>query len=160
MSEFDFANPDMPNSKRTSTVVPQQALFLMNSPMAVDTVRSIDTRPEFTQAKNDSERLFQLYRIIFQRAPHPEEVRLGLQFVAIEQTKQTKIEANNAAQNVKREQAQQAAKKKTNEKKNGGALDGSRPIINEGETVAVKPLTPWESYTQALLFSNEASYVN
>ena len=33
MSHFDFSNPDMPNSKRSTTIVPQQALFLMNSPM-------------------------------------------------------------------------------------------------------------------------------
>jgi hypothetical protein len=35
-----------------------------------------------------------------------------------------------------------------------------RPIQNEGEMVERKPLTPWETYTQALLLSNEAAYVN
>ena len=39
MAHFDFSDPDMPNSKRTTTIVPQQALFLMNSPMAVDVAR-------------------------------------------------------------------------------------------------------------------------
>src|SRR5207244_4011402 len=36
MEQFDFADPDMANSKRTATIVPQQALFFMNSPMSVD----------------------------------------------------------------------------------------------------------------------------
>ena len=46
MAHFDFSDPDMPNSKRTTTVVPQQALFLMNSPMSVDTSRAIMQRPD------------------------------------------------------------------------------------------------------------------
>ena len=45
MAHFDVSRPDMANSKRTSTVVPQQALFLMNSPMSVDVVRRIVNRP-------------------------------------------------------------------------------------------------------------------
>ena len=45
MQNFDFSNPDMPNSSRTSTIVPQQALFLMNSPMAIDVARRVTARP-------------------------------------------------------------------------------------------------------------------
>jgi hypothetical protein len=38
---------------------------------------------------------------------------------------------------------------------------GSRGAIrNEGELVERKPLTPWEQYAQALLFTNEIVYVN
>ena len=40
MSQFDFADPDMANSARTTTIVPQQALFFMNSPMAVLRVKN------------------------------------------------------------------------------------------------------------------------
>ena len=35
-----------------------------------------------------------------------------------------------------------------------------QPIRNEGEIVDRKPLTPWEQYAQALLFTNEIAYVN
>ena len=73
MSLFDFSDPDMPNSRRSSTIVPQQALFLMNSPMAVQTSRDIVARPEFVLAGNATQRIVQLYRIIFQRSPHPAE---------------------------------------------------------------------------------------
>ena len=45
MANFDFSNPEAPNSRRSSTVVPQQALFLMNSPMAIDVARSILAQP-------------------------------------------------------------------------------------------------------------------
>ncbi|MDB6154733.1 MAG: hypothetical protein JWL90_3186, partial [Chthoniobacteraceae bacterium] len=67
MSHFDFSNPDMPNSKRATTIVPQQALFLMNSPMAVDITRRILARPEVANAKNNAWRIMALYRIILQR---------------------------------------------------------------------------------------------
>ncbi|MDB5332236.1 MAG: hypothetical protein JWP03_3387, partial [Phycisphaerales bacterium] len=38
--------------------------------------------------------------------------------------------------------------------------DAKRAIQNEGETVERKPLTIWEEYAQALLFTNEVAYVN
>ena len=41
-----------------------------------------------------------------------------------------------------------------------GRNDGNRAIRNEGAYVERKPLTPWETYVQALLLSNEAAYVN
>ncbi len=53
MSNFDFSDPDMPNSKRATTIVPQQALFLMNSPMAVDVARRVIARPEVANAPNN-----------------------------------------------------------------------------------------------------------
>ena len=33
-------------------------------------------------------------------------------------------------------------------------------LPNRGELIARTPLTPWETYAQALLLSNEAAYVN
>ena len=38
--------------------------------------------------------------------------------------------------------------------------NGSAAIQNPGRFVDRRPLTPWETYTHALLLSNEASYVN
>jgi hypothetical protein len=35
-----------------------------------------------------------------------------------------------------------------------------RPIRNEGAIVERKPLAVWERYAQALLFTNEVTYVN
>lgn len=35
-----------------------------------------------------------------------------------------------------------------------------RPVSNEGSIVERKPLTVWEQYAQALLFTNEITYVN
>jgi hypothetical protein len=153
MSHFDFSDPDMPNSRRSSTIVPQQALFLMNSPMAIDVARRVVSRPEPTAARNDTERLIALYRVIFQRIPKPAEIQLGLQFVANEQASQPQPSAaGDSSKNAQRPKPQ---------KNNGGGRNsGLSPIRNEGEMVERKPLTPWETFAQALLLSNEASYVN
>jgi hypothetical protein len=81
LDQFDFADPDMANSKRTATIVPQQALFFMNSPMAVDVARKVTSRPEFLAAKDDAGRVAALYEVLLQRAPRPEEVELALGFI-------------------------------------------------------------------------------
>ncbi|HEY1784256.1 MAG TPA: PSD1 and planctomycete cytochrome C domain-containing protein, partial [Pirellulales bacterium] len=38
---FDFANPDTHSAQRFTTIVPQQALFLLNSPFVVEQARSL-----------------------------------------------------------------------------------------------------------------------
>jgi hypothetical protein len=45
---------------------------------------------------------------------------------------------------------------------NGGRNrnDGRAAIKNDGFRVSRRALNQWETYTQALLFSNEAAYVN
>jgi len=167
MQTFDFSDPDMPNSKRSTTVVPQQALFLMNSPMAVDVARKILARPEIAKQTTDLYRINALYRIIFQRAPGPREIHLATQFVHNEATMQgetvgemkgvTTAAAAAAAKPAPAGMGEKAKKTAATGKKNDSKFAA---IQNSGEKVERKVLTPWETYTQALLFSNEAAYVN
>ncbi len=145
MAHFDFSKPDMANSKRTATVVPQQALFLMNSPMAVDVVRRIVSRPEFTTAQADLGRIAALYRIIFQRSPTREEFQMGLKFVQVESQDDY---ANGFVADGKSRPGGR------------GRMDGRAAIRNDGFRVTRAALDQWETYAQALLFSNEAAYVN
>jgi mono/diheme cytochrome c family protein len=159
MQQFDFSDPDMPNSKRASTTVPQQALFLMNSAMSVDVARRIVARPEVYGANDTLSRVIGLYRVIFQRNPTQREISLGIDFVAAEARNQPKTTptAQTADDNGKPN-----ARLTANNGKKGGKrrAEATRPIENEGEIIERKPLTPWETYAQALLFSNEASYIN
>ena len=78
---FDFANPDTTSPQRFSTTVPQQALFLLNSPFVVEQARNLVTNTIFTQVPNDRERVTFLYERLFQRHPEKEEMTLGLGFV-------------------------------------------------------------------------------
>src|SRR5262249_3260760 len=41
LNHFDFANPDMATGRRYDTIVPQQSLFLMNSPLVVEQAKNL-----------------------------------------------------------------------------------------------------------------------
>jgi hypothetical protein len=155
MQNFDFSDPDMPNSKRASTIVPQQALFLMNSSMSVDVARRIVARPEVAEAPDQIAQIVALYRVVFQRTPNTTEIALAKQFVEVEAENQP----TQSAADEKNLNARIAAKMNRKAKGNG-QYDGVVPIRNEGELVPRKPLSPLEAYAQALLLSNEASYIN
>ena len=43
---FDIASPDQSSARRSRTTIPQQALFLMNSPFVVDQSRALAARPD------------------------------------------------------------------------------------------------------------------
>lgn len=156
MQHFDFSMPDMPNSKRTTTIVPQQALFLMNSPMSVDVARSVIARKEVAGTTDPLQRLIAIYNVLFQRQPKPDEINLAYRFITKDERTPTQI---TDAQKKINDQLQKKA-----ESEDDSLMtmrnDGYKAIQNEGSYVVRKPLTPWETYTQALLFSNEAAYVN
>jgi hypothetical protein len=172
MSQFDFADPDMANSRRTTTIVPQQALFFMNSPMAVDVARKVTSRPEFLDAPDDAGRVAALYAVLFQRPPRPEEIRFASEFLA---SAGAGVEADVPALSPERmtkkdlREAERAARAKLAKQKRLEQAMAARamkrrgargPIRNEGEVVDRQPLTAWEQYAQALLFTNEIAYVN
>ncbi len=157
MQNFDFSDPDMPNSKRASTIVPQQALFLMNSSMSVDVARRIVARSEVADAGNVDGQITGIYQVIFQRSPKDVELKMAREFVQVEADNQP----GNTPEEQKAANARNQAKAKAKGKIGGNRqYDGMNPIRNEGDLVERKPLTPLETYAQALLLSNEASYVN
>ncbi|MBI3876908.1 MAG: DUF1553 domain-containing protein, partial [Verrucomicrobia bacterium] len=83
-NHFDFANPDITTGKRYETIVPQQSLFFMNSPLVVEQAKNLVKRSEFKAVSDDTERIKLLYEIIYQRPPTPEEIKLGESFLAVE----------------------------------------------------------------------------
>ncbi|HWZ92045.1 MAG TPA: DUF1553 domain-containing protein, partial [Polyangiaceae bacterium] len=157
MSHFDFSNPEQPNSRRTTTIVPQQALFLMNSPMAIDVARSVVAQPVIARARTNNDRIIGIYRIVLGRTPTGDEIKIAYQFLQVELAKQDQVvaEAKDMTEKAGKKAAERA-------KKNEEMAQNSRlgAIQNEGETVERKPLTGWETYAHALLLSNEAAYVN
>ncbi len=78
---FDFANPDTSNAKRFSTTVPQQALYLMNSPFAIEQARGIAGRKEIAEAGSLESRIARLYGIVLQRKPTDGEASAAAEFV-------------------------------------------------------------------------------
>lgn len=78
---FDFANPDTSSQARFHTTVPQQALFLMNSPFVIEQARSLAQRPELKNCSKPREKVDALYHLIFQRPPSNSEAELGEKFI-------------------------------------------------------------------------------
>ena len=138
---FDFATPDMVTGIRHQTTVPQQALFLMNSPIVLELAKRIVAMPDFDAISSDEDRLKFLYARIYQRLPSPEETALGLDFV-----NESPIPGEVPAQVG----SAPAGKK--------GLKPGRRQAANAGRKLA--PMTSWEEYAQALLQANETCFVN
>ncbi|HEX8202050.1 MAG TPA: DUF1553 domain-containing protein, partial [Isosphaeraceae bacterium] len=78
---FDFASPDTSSPRRYSTIVPQQALFLMNSPFAADGARHLVRRLEREAVAGPEARIRLLYLWTLNRPPEPHELSLALGFL-------------------------------------------------------------------------------
>ena len=84
---FDFAVPDATSPRRFVTTVPQQALFLMNSPFLHEQARRLarEIRPEpatgTRRSTRSAEGVRQLYRRVLGRSPEPDELALATTFI-------------------------------------------------------------------------------
>ena len=78
---FDFASPDTHSPQRYETTVPQQALFLMNSPFIIRQARALVARPEIARQTSERAKIEQLYRHAYARPPSVEEINLGMRFL-------------------------------------------------------------------------------
>jgi hypothetical protein len=81
---FDFASPDLTTGRRESTIVPQQALFMMNSPLVVEQAHDLAQRADFSAQPTDEKKIRQLYKVIYQREPTKFELQIALQFIGAE----------------------------------------------------------------------------
>ena len=81
LRSFDLASPDVSTEKRVETSVPQQALFLMNSPFVRSLAGEVTVSPEFRAIERSDDRIRFLYRSLFQRTPSVEEFADGRSFV-------------------------------------------------------------------------------
>jgi hypothetical protein len=144
----------MANGLRHQTTVPQQALYLMNSPLVVEQARNVVARRDVAACKTDEEKISRLYEIIYQRLPRAEELKLGLEFL---DDAATPADAAPAA----------AASEPIRPGKGKGKIQDQMKAKREAFIAArkagvrdVKPLDAWAEYAHALLLANEASFVN
>ncbi|MFM2295020.1 MAG: hypothetical protein RLZZ350_1433 [Verrucomicrobiota bacterium] len=151
-TQFDFANPDAPTGKRYETLVPQQALFLMNSPIVVEQARKLVERAEFDKLADDEKRVRYLYNHIYQREPTVTELKIGLAFIDASPAPEA-LQAS--AVNPILQQRQKG------QNKPGQQL--ARLSANAFTQVPLsgrRPLEAWDKYAHALMQANEAMFVN
>ena len=151
---FDFANADTSTPRRNQTTVPQQALFLMNSPLVVEQARNVLERPQLQSCAADEEKIRRLYEIIYQRPPRPEEIQMGLAFLA---------EAATPADSAPALTASEPIRFGKGKGKPGDQMKARREAFAAARKAGVremKPLGAWAEYAHALLLANETSFVN
>ena len=77
---FDHPSPDVSSPGRFETTVPQQALFLMNSPFVnLNAKRLVESVRR--EAKSSRETVTEIYRRLYQRDPSADEIETGLAFI-------------------------------------------------------------------------------
>ncbi len=137
---FDFANPDMTTGERQLTTVPQQALFMMNSPFVVEQVKNLLAREEFPDDAIDAEKVRFIFRTALQRQPTEHELELARDFLSNDPPEPI---ADPALAPAEGDDAKTRARKAI-------ALKASLPS---------KQLNIWERYTQTVLQTNELLYL-
>ena len=78
---FDFASPDLSSPQRVMTTVPQQALYLMNAPFVIRQAKALAGREDVAGHAEPAERIRALYRVLYQREPTANELRMGQAFI-------------------------------------------------------------------------------
>ena len=78
---FDFPSPRSSSAARTESTVPQQYLFILNSPFMITRSESLAQRLR-EAASDDVTRLELAYSILFQRRPEPTEKQAGLRYLS------------------------------------------------------------------------------
>jgi hypothetical protein len=78
---FDFASPDASCERRPRTIVPQQALFGLNSPFVLEQSRALAARPEVARETLAPRRVAALYWLVLGRIPDGDELEQGVRFV-------------------------------------------------------------------------------
>jgi hypothetical protein len=78
---FDLASPDSSSPQRHQTTVPQQALFLMNSPFAQEQAKALLRLPEISSRHEPEDKIRQLYRRVLDRPAERDEVTLALRYL-------------------------------------------------------------------------------
>ncbi len=78
---FDFPFPDIANTERSQTMVPQQALFALNDGFIISQARALAAAAEKAADKQgESSALAWLYQRIYQRPPSTAELGLAREF--------------------------------------------------------------------------------
>jgi mono/diheme cytochrome c family protein len=158
LTQFDFPNPDVPSGKRYTTLVPQQALFLMNSPLVIETARQLTHRPEFAKLSTDRERVTSLYLAIFQRPPTEKEVDLGLQYIR-QNPAGTGLEVPETPA-VKNAREQRRAQRLADQgAQNAKGRNADQRLIGSSSQYG-GPEDAWTKLAHALFQTNEAMFVN
>jgi hypothetical protein len=149
-NQFDFANPDITTGKRYETIVPQQALFMMNSPLVVEQARNLVKRDDFQDTSGAEARIKLLYDLIYQREPTAVEIELGLNF--LKDTPPAEMPDASGPEFANNRGGKRLG--------GGGKKGGPAMSLANIPPGRLMPVGAWVKYAHALLQANEAMFIN
>jgi hypothetical protein len=158
---FDFPSPSQTAEQRFATNVPLQRLFFMNSDFMQQHAEQLAEK--VAEEPDDTARIRKVYRLIFGRAPSPEEIAAGHQFLQGEALKQYE---DRRAQEKTGDAARDPAGAKAPDSDGAAApMEGMMAGVVPGvksATPAEKmlPVTVFGRYVKILLSSNEFIFVS
>jgi hypothetical protein len=79
---FDFPDPNITSGERTTTTVPLQQLFVLNSEFMVRAARALAARLAVGTEQDDASRIRRAFILLYGRPVREPELRLGLEFLA------------------------------------------------------------------------------
>ena len=77
---FDFPDANITSERRTETTVPQQQLFVLNSPFVIETAKALAARVQ-KEATSDTERVQRAFALAYGRPASTEESQLFVAFL-------------------------------------------------------------------------------
>jgi hypothetical protein len=96
-----------------------------------------------------------VFQIVLQRTPSKAEVDMAMNFLQEEAKMQAGVAAATS-EGVAKAMKQAEAQLKRDQNGDGK----NKAVVNDGELVQRATLSPWETLVQALMFCNEAAYLN
>jgi len=107
------------------------------------------------QEKNTDAGIVAVFKIVLQRTPTVAERKMALEFLIQESKAQDAVKlATDAIASQAMKQAEVRLKIATSNN------NAKKAIVNHGQLVQRTAFSPWETLVQALIFCNEAAYVN
>ncbi|NQV24415.1 MAG: DUF1553 domain-containing protein [Rhodopirellula sp.] len=88
---FDFPDANITSSKRSETTVPQQQLFVLNSPFMVEQAKAFSARLHKEEPNNDEARIRRAFLLAYGRPPVDREIEIGLAYLTSEADPQSKL---------------------------------------------------------------------
>ena len=79
---FDHPSPNATAPERFETIVPQQALFLMNSPFIIRQAKFLADRIGLEAGEDVESQIGEYYKVVFQRNATKEEIQIGVEFIS------------------------------------------------------------------------------
>ena len=83
---FDFPDANITSSKRSETTVPQQQLFVLNSPFMVTQAKAFAERLHEEVTESDESRVKRAFALAYSRSPEQAEMDLALAYLKAQDT--------------------------------------------------------------------------